>query len=509
MEVEPPAPAAAASASGPATPLAHHPVTASALPPSPAAIGLRLPTAPSPSPRLQKPQHGPAVCAVDVAALQPQERSQFFGERLFPLVHAVEPDRAGKIVGMLVEMDDGELYELLGSPEALNAKVVEAADVLDTADRSIAGGAAPITTSTDATTERASAAPAMPSASPTLPSQTPPSPPPSPPAPPSPPPDDAHLLPTTTLHQMLGRAVAASLNAAASFFQSSVVSTVEVTAEGYRVSAGAAPVAGARGAPPAVSPATHAPPPPPIAAGGSSWAEVTRSAMPPPPPRNPTPKPTAPPLAPPAPPVRPPIHQFRRFNTPQTGHRWVGLLAGIADGSVTAVIRPADMRLGSATGPPLGDLAPGALIDGCESGRTSLLHEVAGPVTRVDSYAAAQQRCLASGLVAFPLSLFARAAPDDRPTLATDVHGRSQLSPEAAELLCTAAFGPCRGALAVLPVRAVGRPKNIRRSPSSQLASDLRAHSSALPAAADVQEPWYPVILYLKLRHGRRPAPRG
>lgn len=53
------------------------------------------------------------------------------GERLFPLIQQSQPELAGKVTGMLLEMDNSELLHLLESPEALTQKVDEAVGVLN------------------------------------------------------------------------------------------------------------------------------------------------------------------------------------------------------------------------------------------------------------------------------------------------------------------------------------------------------------------------------------------
>ncbi|XP_043830572.1 polyadenylate-binding protein 1-like [Dromiciops gliroides] len=66
-----------------------------------------------------------------LADAPPQEQKQMLGERLFPLIQAINPSLAGKITGMLLEIDNSELLHMLESPESLRSKVDEAVVVLE------------------------------------------------------------------------------------------------------------------------------------------------------------------------------------------------------------------------------------------------------------------------------------------------------------------------------------------------------------------------------------------
>eukprot|EP01055_Gregarina_sp_Pseudo9_P005858 Gregarina_sp_Pseudo_9__5857@NODE_908_length_2070_cov_61_205318_g852_i0_p1_GENE_NODE_908_length_2070_cov_61_205318_g852_i0NODE_908_length_2070_cov_61_205318_g852_i0_p1_ORF_typecomplete_len623_score114_81RRM_1/PF00076_22/3_8e19RRM_1/PF00076_22/9_1e20RRM_1/PF00076_22/1_9e11RRM_1/PF00076_22/1_7e18RRM_5/PF13893_6/8_4e06RRM_5/PF13893_6/6_8e07RRM_5/PF13893_6/0_0079RRM_5/PF13893_6/0_00089PABP/PF00658_18/2_1e24RRM_7/PF16367_5/0_027RRM_7/PF16367_5/0_00017RRM_7/PF16367_5/0_013RRM_7/PF16367_5/0_15RRM_8/PF11 len=57
-------------------------------------------------------------------------QKQVLGERLFPLVAKHEPQLAGKITGMMLDMDDEELHLLIQSESDLKAKIDEALRVL-------------------------------------------------------------------------------------------------------------------------------------------------------------------------------------------------------------------------------------------------------------------------------------------------------------------------------------------------------------------------------------------
>jgi len=87
------------------------------------------------------PQQAPPQAAVFVqgqepltasmlAQAPPSEQKQMLGERLFPLIQGLYPDLAGKITGMLLEIDNSELVHMLEHPESLKSKVEEAVAVL-------------------------------------------------------------------------------------------------------------------------------------------------------------------------------------------------------------------------------------------------------------------------------------------------------------------------------------------------------------------------------------------
>lgn len=105
-----------------------------AQPPPPAMVP---PSAPPQQPVAVAPGVVPGVVPAQeqlttatLAAAPPEQQKQMLGERLFPLVQRLQPELAGKITGMLLEMDNTELLLLLESPESLLAKVEEAMAVL-------------------------------------------------------------------------------------------------------------------------------------------------------------------------------------------------------------------------------------------------------------------------------------------------------------------------------------------------------------------------------------------
>ncbi|XP_070533067.1 polyadenylate-binding protein 1-A-like [Ptychodera flava] len=82
-----------------------------------------------PQQAVQVPGQDPLTPSM-LAQAPPQEQKQMLGERLFPVIQHTHGDLAGKITGMLLEIDNSELLHMLESRESLNAKVEEAVAVL-------------------------------------------------------------------------------------------------------------------------------------------------------------------------------------------------------------------------------------------------------------------------------------------------------------------------------------------------------------------------------------------
>ncbi|XP_047460527.1 polyadenylate-binding protein 1A-like isoform X2 [Mugil cephalus] len=96
------------------------------------AAGVRNPQqhmAAQPQPAVHVQGQEPLTASM-LAAAPPQEQKQMLGERLFPLIQNMHPSLAGKITGMLLEIDNSELLHMLESPESLRSKVDEAVAVL-------------------------------------------------------------------------------------------------------------------------------------------------------------------------------------------------------------------------------------------------------------------------------------------------------------------------------------------------------------------------------------------
>ncbi|KAI9481622.1 MAG: hypothetical protein EXX96DRAFT_481664 [Benjaminiella poitrasii] len=83
-----------------------------------------------PAQETAEPAADAPLTAAALAAAPPEAQKQMLGERLYPLINAQQPEFAGKITGMLLEMDNGELLNLLEDHKALETKIAEAMDVL-------------------------------------------------------------------------------------------------------------------------------------------------------------------------------------------------------------------------------------------------------------------------------------------------------------------------------------------------------------------------------------------
>ena len=66
-----------------------------------------------------------------LAKYKPSNQKQMLGEQIYPLVQEkVGRDRAGKVTGMLLEIENNELLMMLEDKVMLNERIIEAEKVL-------------------------------------------------------------------------------------------------------------------------------------------------------------------------------------------------------------------------------------------------------------------------------------------------------------------------------------------------------------------------------------------
>ncbi|KAI0798008.1 hypothetical protein C8Q75DRAFT_709120 [Abortiporus biennis] len=122
------APNGAPRASGPGAAPASRPTQANGARPQQSFKSNRpAPVAGQPAPAAGE---GPNISAAALASATPMEQKQMLGEVLYMKIAPTQPELAGKITGMLLEMENAELLHLLEAPDALLSKVNEALNVL-------------------------------------------------------------------------------------------------------------------------------------------------------------------------------------------------------------------------------------------------------------------------------------------------------------------------------------------------------------------------------------------
>lgn len=117
----------------PGAPMQPHMMRGSLPPMMPAMFGRpMMPPMMRVPPALPRRPMGPRPLDVErMISMDTKQQKQEMGERLYPLVQRIEPKLAGKITGMLLEMDTTELMMLLESgDDLLISKVNEAVNVL-------------------------------------------------------------------------------------------------------------------------------------------------------------------------------------------------------------------------------------------------------------------------------------------------------------------------------------------------------------------------------------------
>jgi len=77
-----------------------------------------------------KQEHGLTLTRRDLESLSKPQQTQLFGQHLYPQVERLQPNLAGKVTGMLLELPTPRLLRLVNNPDDLSLKVQEAVKVL-------------------------------------------------------------------------------------------------------------------------------------------------------------------------------------------------------------------------------------------------------------------------------------------------------------------------------------------------------------------------------------------
>ncbi|KAF7792960.1 hypothetical protein EIP86_004063 [Pleurotus ostreatoroseus] len=99
-------------------------------PPAAPAAGAASAAAPTATPAAAPAGDAPGLTADALASANSMEQKQMLGEVLYMKIVPAQPELAGKITGMLLEMENSELLHLIDDNESLQSKVSEALNVL-------------------------------------------------------------------------------------------------------------------------------------------------------------------------------------------------------------------------------------------------------------------------------------------------------------------------------------------------------------------------------------------
>ena len=79
---------------------------------------------------MQLSESGLQQLALEVAAADPERQKQILGDAVYPLVFERFPQLAGKLTGILLQMDNAELLHLLEDQANLHQELDKANEVL-------------------------------------------------------------------------------------------------------------------------------------------------------------------------------------------------------------------------------------------------------------------------------------------------------------------------------------------------------------------------------------------